>query len=311
MALSGNSALNSPYSWCASVLLCAMTSVGRWMRSTTLATVNVLPLPVMPSSTCAGSPRSHARAQLVDRARLIAGRLELGLQAELGGQGGIECTRWWIGCAATMPSSTCRRRRRTGQWRDARCSPRSSAGPSRCWRRGPAACSCARSRWARRRCVTRPSGSKSAAAPPASPSASTIAWTSRWRSAPTWSTSARTICRSRTRAGSPPAGCSSGSRPTTRRRPPLPSRAAPTTSASARSSTRAASCAPTRPSASKACARSRRRRRSRSSPSAASRSARVASVAAAGAAAAAVIAAVNDAPDPTAAGRQVAAAFSR
>ncbi len=37
----------------------------------------------------------------------------------------------------------------------------------------------------------------------------------------------------------------------------------------------------------------------------------VALVAAAGAAAAAVIAAVNDAPDPTAAGRQVAAAFSR
>jgi len=37
----------------------------------------------------------------------------------------------------------------------------------------------------------------------------------------------------------------------------------------------------------------------------------VASVAAAGAAAAAVIAAVNDAPDPTAAGRQVAAAFGR
>jgi thiamine-phosphate pyrophosphorylase len=37
----------------------------------------------------------------------------------------------------------------------------------------------------------------------------------------------------------------------------------------------------------------------------------VAAVAAAGAAAAAVIAAVNDAPDPTAAGRRVAAAFSR
>lgn len=37
----------------------------------------------------------------------------------------------------------------------------------------------------------------------------------------------------------------------------------------------------------------------------------VASVAAAGAAAAAVIAAVNDAPDPTAAGRRVAAAFER
>jgi thiamine-phosphate pyrophosphorylase len=37
----------------------------------------------------------------------------------------------------------------------------------------------------------------------------------------------------------------------------------------------------------------------------------VASVAAAGAAAAAVIAAVNDAPDPTAAGRQVAAAFGQ
>ena len=37
----------------------------------------------------------------------------------------------------------------------------------------------------------------------------------------------------------------------------------------------------------------------------------VASVAAAGAAAAAVIAAVNDAPDPAAAGRQVAAAFTR
>src|SRR3954447_23884394 len=34
-----------------------MTSVGRWICSTTWATVKVLPLPVIPSSTWDGSPR--------------------------------------------------------------------------------------------------------------------------------------------------------------------------------------------------------------------------------------------------------------
>ena len=48
MAFSGKNALNSPYSWAASVLLGEMIKVGRCRRSMTDATVNVLPDPVTP-----------------------------------------------------------------------------------------------------------------------------------------------------------------------------------------------------------------------------------------------------------------------
>ena len=48
----------------------------------TCAMVKVLPEPVTPSSTWSRSPRREARDQLVDRLRLVAGRLELRHEAE-------------------------------------------------------------------------------------------------------------------------------------------------------------------------------------------------------------------------------------
>ena len=55
-AFSGKASRNSFASWAASDLLGAMTIVGRWTRSTTLAIVKVLPVPVAPSRVMWGSP---------------------------------------------------------------------------------------------------------------------------------------------------------------------------------------------------------------------------------------------------------------
>ena len=74
-------------SWAASDLFGAITRVGRCTCSTTCAIVNVLPVPVAPSSVTCSSPRSHRCRELLDGRRLIAGRAELGADGERGHPG--------------------------------------------------------------------------------------------------------------------------------------------------------------------------------------------------------------------------------
>jgi hypothetical protein len=56
--LFGKNSRNSLQSWAASVLLCAITSAGRWVCSIVNAIVAVLPEPVTPSSVWKRSPAS-------------------------------------------------------------------------------------------------------------------------------------------------------------------------------------------------------------------------------------------------------------
>jgi hypothetical protein len=70
-AFSGKNALNSPYSWAASVLFGEMTKVGRCRRSMTDATVNVLPDPVTRGGSC-GAARADPVSEPLDGARLVA-----------------------------------------------------------------------------------------------------------------------------------------------------------------------------------------------------------------------------------------------
>src|ERR1035437_3438647 len=55
-AFSGKNCLNSEYSWAAKILFGESTRVGFWIWAMTLATVNVLPLPVTPRRTWCGDP---------------------------------------------------------------------------------------------------------------------------------------------------------------------------------------------------------------------------------------------------------------
>ena len=61
-----------------------MTSVGFWTASMSFAAVNVLPVPVAPSSTWWLKPALDAVDQLGDRRRLIAGRLVRGVDLQVG-----------------------------------------------------------------------------------------------------------------------------------------------------------------------------------------------------------------------------------
>ena len=66
---------NSLQSWAASVLLCAITSAGRWSSSITQAIVNVLPVPVAPSSDWPRFPsRSDAASCPIARGWSPVGR---------------------------------------------------------------------------------------------------------------------------------------------------------------------------------------------------------------------------------------------
>jgi hypothetical protein len=62
-ALLGKNVRNSLHSWAASVLLCAITSVGRWTAAIVAAMVIVLPVPVAPSSVWKRAPSSIPSAR--------------------------------------------------------------------------------------------------------------------------------------------------------------------------------------------------------------------------------------------------------
>ena len=61
-----------------------MTSVGRWTRSTTLAIVKVLPVPVAPSSVMWGSPAWMPSTSWSMAVRLVTGRDVVGVDLERG-----------------------------------------------------------------------------------------------------------------------------------------------------------------------------------------------------------------------------------
>ena len=172
--------------------------------------------------------------QLVDGARLIAHGHEVGGQTERRRQSGIVYAMKLRGFYAILDVAP-------DALGDAETLARARG---HLLAAGPAACSCAprtvRSPRRPGRWRGRPGSPRSLPPARAFRFASTIGWMSRWRSGPTSSTWARTICRSRTRCGCAPrpAGPTwwSAFRPTTPpRRAPRPP-PAPTTSASGRSS---------------------------------------------------------------------------
>ncbi len=199
-----------------------------------------------------------------------------------------------------MPSSTCPRRPPARAGIRAPRSLRSSVAPGRCSRRGRAACSCARSHSAPRRCVTRPSCLKGRCRAAGVPfcvndrldvALAVGADVVHLGQDDLPLADARRIAAGRLLIGfsthnpAQAAAAVAGGADYIGFGPIFDTRSKLRPDPDRRRRRR---CAPSPP-----------RRRSRSSPSAASRSATVAAVAAAGAAAAAVIAAVNDAPDPT------------
>ena len=82
--VAGSRSRNSLHSCAASVLLCAITSAGRWTAWIVAAIVIVLPVPVAPSSVVKRSPASMPAASCSIAARLVGGGREGGIQAEVG-----------------------------------------------------------------------------------------------------------------------------------------------------------------------------------------------------------------------------------